>query len=122
MIRHVLPVRYSRSLTGVKECLGFNVAFVAYPAEYRSSGVMTFIVNADGVVHQKEIGKKTEAIGKAMKEYNRDSSWQKAEGGTRRNRGQIKGVACASSVKCFSFVPVNANGALDDALAAFAAW
>jgi len=97
-------------------------AFVAYPAEYRSSGVMTFIVNADGVVHQKDLGKKTEAIGKAMKEYNRDSSWQKAEGGTRRNRGQIKGVACSSSVKCFSFVLANANGALDDALAAFAAW
>jgi len=76
----VLPVRYSRSLTGVKECLGFNVAFVAYPAEYRSSGVMTFIVNADGVVYQKDLGTKTEAIGKAMKEYNRDSSWRKAEG------------------------------------------
>jgi len=80
VIRHVLPVRYSRSLTGVKECLGFNVAFVAYPAEYRSSGVMTFIVNADGVVYQKDLGTKTEAIGKAMKEYNRDSSWRKAEG------------------------------------------
>jgi Protein of unknown function (DUF2950) len=55
-------------------------AFVAYPAEYRSSGVMTFIVSADGVVYQKDLGKKTEAIGKAMKEYNRDSSWQKADG------------------------------------------
>jgi hypothetical protein len=55
-------------------------AFVAYPAEYRSSGVMTFIVNADGVVYQKDLGKETEEIGKAMKEYNRDSSWQKAEG------------------------------------------
>jgi hypothetical protein len=54
-------------------------AFVAYPAEYRSSGVMTFIVSADGVVYQKDLGKKTEAVGKAMKEYNVDSSWQKAE-------------------------------------------
>jgi Protein of unknown function (DUF2950) len=54
-------------------------AFVAYPAEYRSSGVMTFIVNGDGVVHQKDLGKKTEALGKAMKEYNPDPSWQKAE-------------------------------------------
>ena len=53
--------------------------FVAYPAEYRSSGVMTFVVNADGVVYQKDLGKKTEALGKAMKEYNVDSSWQKAE-------------------------------------------
>ena len=32
-------------------------AFVAYPAEYRSSGVMTFIVNEDGVVYQKDLGK-----------------------------------------------------------------
>jgi hypothetical protein len=54
-------------------------AFVAYPAEYRSSGVMTFIVNQDGVVYQKDLGKKTEALAKAMKEYNPNSSWQKAE-------------------------------------------
>ena len=54
-------------------------AFVAYPAEYRSSGVMTFIVNADGVVYQKDLGKKTDALAKAMKEYNPNSSWQKAE-------------------------------------------
>src|SRR6266852_1381625 len=57
-----------------------GVAFVAYPAEYRSSGVMTFIVGLDGVVYQKDIGKKTDAHAKAMKEYNPNSSWQKAEG------------------------------------------
>lgn len=55
-------------------------AFVAYPAEYRSSGVMTFIVNEDGIIYQKDLGKKTEALGKAMKEYDPDSSWHKAEG------------------------------------------
>ena len=54
-------------------------AFVAYPAEYRSSGVMTFIVNEDGVVYEKDLGKKTDVLAKAMKEYNPDSSWQKAE-------------------------------------------
>ncbi|HTS06329.1 MAG TPA: DUF2950 domain-containing protein [Candidatus Eisenbacteria bacterium] len=54
-------------------------AFIAYPAEYRSSGVMTFIVGADGVVYQKDLGKKTEVLGKAMKEYNPDSSWQVAK-------------------------------------------
>ena len=53
-------------------------AFVAYPAEYRSSGVMTFIVTNDGVVYQKDLGKKTDALAKAMKEYNPDSKWQKA--------------------------------------------
>jgi hypothetical protein len=54
-------------------------AFVAYPAEYRSSGVMTFIVGADGVVYQKDLGKKTEAHAKSWTEYNPDSSWQKIE-------------------------------------------
>jgi hypothetical protein len=54
-------------------------AFVAYPAEYRSSGVMTFIVGADGIVYQKDLGKKTEILGKAMKEYDLNSTWQKAE-------------------------------------------
>ena len=54
-------------------------AFVAYPAEYKSSGVMTFVVNEDGVVYQKDLGKKTEALAKSMKEYNANSTWQKAE-------------------------------------------
>lgn len=54
-------------------------AFVAYPAEYRSSGVMTFVVNQDGTVLQKDLGKKTESLGKAMQEYNPDSTWRKAE-------------------------------------------
>jgi Protein of unknown function (DUF2950) len=54
-------------------------AFVAYPAEYRSSGVMTFIVGEDGTVYQKDLGKKTEVAAKAMKEYNPDSSWKKVE-------------------------------------------
>jgi hypothetical protein len=54
-------------------------AFVAYPAEYRSSGVMTFVVGEDGVVYEKDLGKKTEVRAQAMKEYNPDSTWQKAE-------------------------------------------
>jgi hypothetical protein len=54
-------------------------AFVAYPAEYRSSGVMTFIVNQDGTVYEKDLGKKTEALAKHMKEYDPNSSWQKSE-------------------------------------------
>jgi hypothetical protein len=54
-------------------------AIVAYPAEYRSSGVMTFIVGADGVVYENDLGKKTEGLAKAMKEYNPNSSWQESE-------------------------------------------
>ena len=56
-----------------------DFAFVAYPAKYRSSGVMTFIVNEDGVVYEKDLGRKTDVLAKAMKEYNPNSSWQKAE-------------------------------------------
>jgi len=54
-------------------------AFVAYPAEYRSSGVMTFVVDQDGVVYEKDLGKKTAAHAKSMKEYNPDSTWKKVE-------------------------------------------
>ena len=56
-----------------------GAAFIAYPAEYRSSGVMTFIVGTDGVVYEKDLGKKTEALAKAMKEFNPNAGWQKAE-------------------------------------------
>jgi hypothetical protein len=54
-------------------------AFAAYPAEYRSSGVMTFIVGVDGVVYQKDLSKRTEVLAKGMKEYNPDPTWGKAE-------------------------------------------
>jgi hypothetical protein len=54
-------------------------AFVAYPAEYRSSGVMTFITGSDGVVYEKDLGKKTEALAKSMKEYDPNPGWQKGE-------------------------------------------
>jgi Protein of unknown function (DUF2950) len=54
-------------------------AFVAYPAEYRSSGVKTFLVSTDGVVLEKDLGKSTEAIGNSMKRFNPDSTWQKTD-------------------------------------------
>jgi hypothetical protein len=54
-------------------------AIVAYPAEYRSSGVTSFIVGQDAVVYQKDLGKNTETIAKAIKEYNPNASWQKSE-------------------------------------------
>ncbi|MGB8583727.1 MAG: DUF2950 domain-containing protein [Candidatus Sulfotelmatobacter sp.] len=54
-------------------------AFVAYPAQYRSSGVMTFIVDQDGIVYEKDLGPKTAAIAKAMTKYDPDSTWRKAD-------------------------------------------
>jgi hypothetical protein len=54
-------------------------AFVAYPAEYGSSGVMTFIVSEDGDVYEKDLGERTEFFAKSMKEYNPNATWQKAD-------------------------------------------
>jgi len=53
-------------------------ALVAYPAKYASSGVMTFIVNHDGVVYQKDLGRNTEKTAQAMKLFDPDSTWKKA--------------------------------------------
>ncbi len=50
-------------------------ALVAWPVEYGVSGIMTFIVNQDGVVYQKDLGTKTGAHASAMAKFNPDDSW-----------------------------------------------
>jgi len=50
-------------------------AFVAYPAEYGNSGVMTFIINQDGVLLQKDLGKTTAETAAAMTEFDPDAGW-----------------------------------------------
>jgi len=50
-------------------------AFVAYPAEYRNSGVMTFMINQDGVLLQKDLGPDTTKTAAAMTEFNPDQTW-----------------------------------------------
>jgi hypothetical protein len=50
-------------------------AVVAWPAQYRASGVMTFIVNQDGVVYQKDLGDDTEALAEALAAFDPDSTW-----------------------------------------------
>jgi Protein of unknown function (DUF2950) len=54
-----------------------GVAMVAFPAQYKVSGVMTFIINQRGIVYQKDLGDKTTDIATAMTEYNPDSTWKK---------------------------------------------
>jgi len=54
-------------------------ALVAYPAEYRNSGVMTFLVNYDGTVYQKDLGRDTTALAEEMTAYNPDKTWTKAD-------------------------------------------
>jgi len=53
-------------------------ALVAWPAKYNDTGVMTFIVNQDGVVYEKDLGPNTAAAAAAIKAFNPDSTWQKA--------------------------------------------
>ena len=55
-------------------------ALVAYPAEYGNSGVMTFIVNHEGKVFQKNLGNNTASIAKSMKAYDPDSTWSEVKG------------------------------------------
>jgi Protein of unknown function (DUF2950) len=50
-------------------------AFVAYPAEYGNSGVMTFMINQDGVLLQKDLGKTTTETATAMNMFDPDSGW-----------------------------------------------
>jgi hypothetical protein len=54
-------------------------AFVAYPVEYRSSGVKTFIVSKSGVIFEKDLGPNTTRLAQFMTSYDPDSTWQKAE-------------------------------------------
>src|SRR5271170_5901620 len=69
---------HSQSFAGSGNTAG-GFAFVAYPAKYRSTGVMTFLVNQDGVVYEKDLGPRTREIATAMTSYHRDSTWRKAD-------------------------------------------
>jgi hypothetical protein len=51
-------------------------AFVAYPAQYGDSGIMTFMINQDGVLLQKDLGKTTTETATAMNEFDPDSGWK----------------------------------------------
>jgi len=54
-------------------------AFVAYPVEHRSSGVMTFIVDESGTIFEKDLGSNTTKLAQAMTVYDPDSSWHRVE-------------------------------------------
>ncbi|EXI77781.1 MAG: hypothetical protein AW10_03524 [Candidatus Accumulibacter appositus] len=60
-------------LVGDKMFGGFAV--VAYPAKYGTSGVMTFLVNHNGIVYQKDLGNGTASAASAMRSFNPDTSW-----------------------------------------------
>ena len=58
-----------------KMLLGF--ALVAYPSEYENSGVMTFIMNQEGAIYEKNLGKDTTLISEAIKIFDPDNTWKR---------------------------------------------
>lgn len=54
-------------------------AILAYPAEYGNSGVMSFLINQDGVVFQKSLGENTTDQAKAIAAFNPDDTWKPVE-------------------------------------------
>ncbi len=54
-------------------------AFVAYPVEYQSAGVMTFIVDKSGTIYEKDLGPDTTKLAQAMTAYDPDSTWHKVK-------------------------------------------
>jgi len=61
-------------ITGSHMTNGF--ALIAFPAKYGDSGVMTFIINQDGIVYEKNLGPKTTKIASQIMQYNPDSTWK----------------------------------------------
>jgi hypothetical protein len=60
----------------VKGAMSGGFALVAWPAQYDATGVMTFIVNQDGTVRERDLGPQTDAIARKMTVYNPDKSWR----------------------------------------------
>jgi len=69
---------YFRVLPPQKTNATVGFAVVAYPAEYRSSGVMTFVVTEKGEVYEKDLGDTTAALAGAMTSFHKDATWRAA--------------------------------------------
>lgn len=57
----------------------YGLAFLAYPSQYRSSGVMTFVVAQDDIVYQKDLGPNTARVAEVLVAWKPDSSWHIAD-------------------------------------------
>ena len=53
-------------------------ALVAWPANYGNSGVMTFLVNHDSVVYDKDLGPETAGVARKITRFNPDKSWRRS--------------------------------------------
>jgi hypothetical protein len=74
--KHAPGGAYDYEVKG-KMILGF--ALISYPAQYGNSGIMTFMVNQEGVIYEKNLGKNTESIAKTMTIFDPDRTWRKVE-------------------------------------------
>jgi hypothetical protein len=54
-------------------------ALIAWPVSYGASGIMSFIVNQDGIVFQRDLGPQTAAIASRVNAFDPDISWAKVE-------------------------------------------
>ena len=63
----------------VKDKMILGFALLAYPAEYGNSGVMTFVVNQEGIIFEKNLGKNTHRLAEAITVYDPDKSWKKVK-------------------------------------------
>ena len=63
----------------VKGLMSRGFALVAWPAQYDVTGVMTFMVNQDGIVYEKDLGPGTDAAARKMTAYNPDASWRQEQ-------------------------------------------
>jgi hypothetical protein len=80
---HMLKGQSSNAPGGAKEYeahgkMAGGFAFVAYPAQYGNSGVMTFMINQDGVLLEKNLGKSTAETAAAMSEFDPGDGWTPA--------------------------------------------
>ena len=73
------PVRFHGYYFRILSKSGGGFAAIAYPAEYRASGVVTFIVNQDDVVYQKDLGRNTVAVARTITSYPSGAAWTPAE-------------------------------------------
>jgi hypothetical protein len=56
-----------------------NLAVIAFPAEYRSSGVMTFLISQDGAAYEKDLGEQTATLANQVSSSQADNSWKQVE-------------------------------------------
>ena len=63
----------------VKDRMLLGFALIAYPAEYGNSGIMTFMVNQEGSIYQKDLGEETRPLAEKTELFDPDPTWRRAE-------------------------------------------